>query len=201
MKAQRLLVVPVLSPVLAVLLVAALNPEPRVSFRVLLWQTPQAPLALWLAGTALGGAALSGGAAALALRQGAARPGRRRLSSRAWDQDPWSQGGEEGWQTVDAAPGVSPRQEAPSPRAPWVERRAAGRRDPGVSVAPPRAPGDPVPTLVVPFRVLRRPGSPAVEDSAPAASAWAPAAAAKARDSVPVAATDDWGEGSAADDW
>lgn len=200
MKAGRLLVMPLLSPLLAVLLVAALNPEPRLSFRVLLWQTPRAPLALWLASAALGGAALSGGAAALALRQGAARPSRRRLSSRARDQEPWSQGGEEGWQGVEVAPGARPRQETTS-RAPAVERRAEGRREAGVSVAPARPPGDPAPTLVVPFRILRRPESPAEHDGAAAAVAWAPVAAAKARDSVPVAATDDWGQGSASDDW
>lgn len=48
MTARRLLVVPLLSPLLAVLLVAALNPRPQLAFRVLTWTTPQAPLGLWL---------------------------------------------------------------------------------------------------------------------------------------------------------
>ena len=40
MKAQRLLLVPFLSPLLAVLLVAAFNPGPPLSVRLLTWVSP-----------------------------------------------------------------------------------------------------------------------------------------------------------------
>ena len=40
MTVRRLLVVPLLSPLLAVLLLAGLNPRPQLAFRVLTWTTP-----------------------------------------------------------------------------------------------------------------------------------------------------------------
>jgi hypothetical protein len=175
MSPRRLLLVPLLSPLLAVMLVAALNPGPRVSLRVLTWQTPRAPLGLWLATAALGGAALSGGAAGLALRGGPGRPGRRVVSRRTEEWEPWLQEPE------------GRRERPPEPRdTPWRDPEARGRVAPAVSVAPARAPGEPAPTVVVPFRVLRRPGS--------------PARSAPEREPVPVAGPDDWADG-ASEDW
>jgi hypothetical protein len=176
MRPRRLLLVPLLCPLAAVLLVAALNPGPRVSFRVLTWKTPRAPLGLWLASAALGGAALSGGAAGLALRQGTGRAGRRVVSERSWDREPWFQEPER------------QRESPPEPReASWRGPEATGRAAAvGVSVAPARPPGDPAPTVVVPFRVLRRPGSPAPASPEP--------------EPVAVAAPDDW-QNAGSEDW
>jgi hypothetical protein len=203
MRGRQLLLVPFLSPLLAVLLVAAFNPEPRVSFRVLTWETPEAPLGIWLAAAALGGATLSGGAAGLALRQGADRRGRRRVSGQARDEEPWFEPGarEENWRSVADGARASQRRDpqATSARAAWGERAEDGRAEPMDSVAPARAPGEPAPTVVVPFRILRRPGSPPMTDAAPVVRAQP--APAPTGSSVPVAATDDWGDPSTADDW
>ena len=67
---QQLLLLPLLSPLLAVLLLAAVNPRPPVALRVLVWSTPALPLGAWIAAAAAAGAGLSGAATALALRQG-----------------------------------------------------------------------------------------------------------------------------------
>jgi hypothetical protein len=205
MKTRGLLLLPLLSPLLAVLLVATLNPGPRLTFRVLTWESPKAPLGLWLAAAALGGAALSGGAAGLALRQGAGHPGRRGTTTRDLEREPWfqEQVAEERWRGMEDGPRPTWRresQDAPA-TAPWREPGDVGRAAPGVSVAPARAPGDPAPTVVVPFRVLRRPGSPAAAEGAPAPVFRAQPASAQARESMPVAATDDWGDTASAEEW
>ena len=205
MKTRGLLLLPLLSPLLAVLLVATLNPGPRLTFRVLTWESPRAPLGLWLAAAALGGAALSGGAAGLALRQGAGRPSRRETTTRANEREPWfqEQVAVDRWGAMEDGPRPSWRRESPGApaTAPWRESGAVGRAAPGVSVAPARAPGDPAPTVVVPFRVLRRPGSPAAGDGAPVSVSRAQPASAPARESMPVAATDDWGDTASAEEW
>lgn len=174
---------PLLAPLVAVMLVAILNPGPRVSFRVLTWTTPRAPLGLWLACAALGGAALSGGAAGLSLRQGTGRPARRRPSEQNREPEPWFQEPERR------------RERPPEPReASWRAPEFGGGANAnanarvGVSAGPARAPGDPAPTVAVPFRVLRRPGS-----SAPAAPEREPVA-------VAVPAADDW-DNTASEDW
>ena len=191
MTARRLLVVPLLSPLLAVLLLAALNPRPQLAFRVLTWTTPQAPLGLWLGGAALGGAALSGAGTALALgrRQGAATGGRRRVttprSSRAWAGAGWEDSPEEARFRTDEMP-----------QEPWDGLDAEGTRGsrarperaPIPFVAPPRAPGEPAPTLDAPFRVLRRPSA----GGAPPQ---------REREPVAVGVEDDWERESPGDDW
>jgi hypothetical protein len=205
MRTRRLLVVPLLTPLVAVLLVAALNPGPRLSFRVLTWESPGAPLGLWLAAAALGGAALSGGAAGLALRQGTERPGRQRTSTRASEREPWFQepAAEGRWRGREEGPRPSWRRDIPreSAAAPGREPEPFGRAAPGGSVAPERAPGDPAPTVAVPFRVLRRPGSSAAAATASAPVTWDQPASPPARQSVPVAAMDDWGETASAEEW
>jgi uncharacterized integral membrane protein len=99
---QRLLLLPLLLPLLAVLLLGAINPRPATSLRLLIWTSPTLPIGLWITAAAAGGAALSAGATALALkgqsrvvfqrqrrglepgaqpeRRGAARPPLRRMS-------------------------------------------------------------------------------------------------------------------------
>jgi hypothetical protein len=124
---HRLLLLPLLSPLLLTLLVAALNPSPAIRLRLLIWQSPPLPIGLWMAMAAGGGAALSGGATALALRQGGSRPLRRTVRR----SDPWD---EAGW--------------SPPPPPPAA---------PAASAGPGRAAGEPAPTVSVPYRVLRRP--------------------------------------------
>lgn len=151
---RRFLVVPLLAPWALVLLVSVLNPRPALSLRLLVWTSPALPIGTWLAVVSSTGAVLSLSASALALQgrrgsQGsgwasATRFGATRRSRRgAEDHDP---GQSEAWQRP--APAAAPA--------------AAG---------PARAPGEPPPTVSVPFRVIRK-GS----GQAPAAPAPGPAA-------------------------
>jgi hypothetical protein len=146
---QRLLLLPLLTPLLAVLLVAALNPRPSVSLRVLTWRSPSLPLGGWIAAAAAGGAGLSTAAAALAL--GEPSPGLRRRGVRRRE-----------------APG---RFEQPEPWA--AQRRERQQRPP--AAGPSRAPGEPAPTVSVPFRVVRRasgPAAPAPAESVAVGDGW-----------------------------
>jgi hypothetical protein len=178
MRVRRLLVLPLLSPLLAVVLVAGLNPGPPVSFRLLTWQSPRAPLGLWLAAAALGGAALSGGAAGLARRQEAGRTLGRTVTSPASEREAWLRD---------------------PPEPPWDDTDGGNwSAPPRESVAPARAPGEPAPTLVVPFRVLRGPGASAPREAPPRRESWS----TRQPEPVPVAASDDWGDNAAAaEDW
>lgn len=202
MKAGRLLIVPLLTPLLAVLVVAALNPSPRVSFRVLTWVTPRAPLGIWLASAALGGAALSGVGVGLALRQEAGLKARQRISRAV--SEPWNERASrtETWPSVGIGRSTGRQADLPlePPEAPWQERPTGSRGQARMSVAPERAPGDPAPTVVVPFRVLRRPTSHGGEDVAEAPVSWSAATTATKRESVAVTAADDW-EDEAAQEW
>lgn len=194
MSARRWLVLPLLSPLLAVVLVAALNPSPALSFRVLTWVTPRAPLGLWLGGAALGGAALSGVGTALALRQGqgAGQRGRRRVTTataRPWGRSR-TQDDDGAWEAFGAQSTPSrreaARQQAWAASAPEDGPGARSWRQATVGVAPPRSPGDPPPTLEVPYRILHRPSQ---------------APSGLEREPVPVSVQDDWGGEAAAEDW
>jgi uncharacterized integral membrane protein len=137
----RLLLLPLLSPLLAILLVGALNPRPPVSLRLLIWRSPALPLGAWIAGAATAGAALSGSAAMLALRQASPRPLRRQVRGVRRAEDPDDDFGA-GW-------------EAPRGRE-AAARREAVAWEPTVGAGPTRAAGEPAPTVSVPFRVIRR---------------------------------------------
>lgn len=129
---SRLLLLPLLAPLLTVLLVAALNPRPALSLRLLTWSSPALPIGLWLALAGLGGGALSAAATTLAL--GEAREPRRRSLHRPLEQpEAWWPDGSE------ARP-----------------RRQRQREEPAPTAAPTRPPGEPAPTLSVPYRVIRR---------------------------------------------
>ncbi|MBD2717735.1 hypothetical protein [Synechococcus sp. FACHB-909] len=167
---QRLLLLPLLSPLLVTLLVAALNPSPPLALRLLTWQTPSLPIGLWMAAAAGGGAALSAGATALALRQGGRAPLRRtvrrpdRLEDDTWSA-PW------GGRSEGRASATAPAPAAPSPAA----------------AGPSRAPGEPAPTVSVPYRVLHRPEA---AESGP----FRPEPAVASRPPAPApASADDWG--------
>ena len=215
MTARRLLVLPLLSPLLAVVLVGALNPSPQLSFRVLTWVSPRAPLGLWLGGAALAGAALSGAGTALALRQGqgsAPTPSRRRVRTPA--SRPWvAQGGapeEGGWEAFGDRPTPPWEEEFPQERRGGRgsgEERGAGQEQGGrswreapVAVAPPRSPGDPAPTMDVPFRILHRP-APSGREQAPSTPPGRQARPARTAEPMPMNGEDDWGKEAAGDDW
>ncbi len=126
---QQLLLIPLLAPLLAVLLLGAINPRPPVALRLLVWTSPALPLGAWIAAAAAAGAGLSAAATTLALRQGSAS-----------DQPPTP------FRRGHATAGPGEPAAAPRPRS-----QAAG-----AGVGPSRAPGEPAPTVEVPYRVIRR---------------------------------------------
>lgn len=188
---RRLLLLPLLSPLLALLVVGALNPRPGVSLRLLLWSSPPLPLGAWIALAGAGGAALSAGATSLALAEGGA-PLQRQVRRRQGAQGP------EPWEEEPLAASEPPRRQR------WSEaREPAPSRPTGMDAGRSRAPGEPVPTVAVPFRVIRRGDggapAPAAEPLRPRRRGWQ---SEGVREPVaePVAAGDDWGA-AASDDW
>ena len=172
---HRILLLPLLSPLLAVLLVAAINPRPAVSVRLLTWSSPAWPLGAWLAAAAGLGAAMSAGGAALALQgQNVAPPARRQVRRRSagWGDEP--RGGS------DADQGNT-----------WNEAPTAAAQPAAAWAGPARGAGEPAPTVSVPFRVIRK-GSATPRNAAAAATpAAAPAATADASDwNTPL--SEDW---------
>lgn len=125
---RQLLLIPLLAPLLAVLLVGAINPRPAISLRLLVWSSPALPVGAWMALAAAGGGLLSALGTGLALAGSA--PGLQRQVRRPIGSP---------WQRAGAEPEA--RQE-PSPTA-----AAAG---------PSRAAGEPSPTVAVPYRIIRR---------------------------------------------
>lgn len=186
---RRLLLLPLLAPLLVVLLVAALNPRPATSLRLLTWRSPALPMGLWIGLAGAGGALLSAGATGLALRQGAVMPPGSRsrsahrfvpgASAEPWEPETWQrQEARERWQPWQ--PGAGQGDPRPGHEAPPSGREGAGGS---------RAPGEPPPTVSVPFRVVRR-----------ASGAGPPAAPVREAQPVPVPAGDDW-DSQAGDDW
>ncbi|MCP9914934.1 hypothetical protein [Cyanobium sp. ATX 6F1] len=149
---RRLLLIPLLAPLLAVFLVGALNPRPVLPLRLLVWSAPALPIGIWMALAAGGGALLSGGATALALRSGA--PALRRRLRQGPAGAPW-----EG--PTRPRPAAEPER-APGFAAPEVAIPTGGQW-------PRRAPQDPPPTVSVPFRVIRK-GKPAAAAQATVAT-------------------------------
>ncbi|WP_094556530.1 hypothetical protein [Synechococcus sp. 1G10] len=150
---QRLLFLPLLAPLLAVLLVAALNPTPASRLRLLIWTSPALPIGIWMALAASGGAAISAVLTALALQQPADQLLRRR--------------------SVESFGGDDRREPEPWEGMPERRARPARQEAPAWNAGPERAPQDPPPTVSVPFRVLRTGSA-----EAPGRAAAAPAAAA-----------------------
>lgn len=178
---SRLLLLPLLSPLLAVLLVAAINPTPVVSLRLLSWRSPPLPMGLWMAMASLGGAAISGSAGLLTLRQ-IAGPARRRVTVRPFQGDAERQPRRpaDSWTDQDRREGVDPGSGRPPPRhTPW-----------GGDVGPVRPPGEPPPTVTVPFRIIRTP----VGEQVPIGSVSSPPEASRATSPVrdPSLNNDDW---------
>ena len=159
---QRLLLLPLLSPLLAVLLLSAFNPRPAVALRLLTWTSPRWPIGAWIAAAASAGAGLSGLAAALALQgQAVAEGPRRQVRRRTAETATWD----------DADQPTEPAQ--PSSAA-WA--------------GPSRSAAEPAPTVSVPFRVIRR----GERQAAAAAPPSQPAASATSADDWDAPARDDW---------
>ncbi len=176
---QRLLILPLLAPLLAVLLVAALNPRPNSSLRLLIWSTPALPIGAWLALAAGGGAALSAALTALALQPGEPVLRRRlRRESGPWPQEPFEA---ERRREPDA-----PRRETAG--AAWSGWPTAG---PGVA-GPERGPHEPAPTVAVPFRVIRRGRSGGRAEPVPTAAATPGASAGGDAEGWDIPLSDDW---------
>ena len=173
---QRLLLLPLLSPLLAALLIAAINPRPWVALRLLTWTSPAWPLGAWLAGATAAGAGLSAAGTGLALL-GRPNPTPARRQVR---------------RSGEATDGGEP--------APW--RRPAATPAPGPAAngsawaGPSRQAGDPPPTVSVPFRVIRR-GS---GGAGPTATTAAPTASATSTGTASTSGADDWNQ-SDSDDW
>ena len=190
MALRRLLLLPLLSPLLAALLVGALNPQPAVSLRLLTWNSPSVPIGAWIAAAAGTGAALSGGAAALAIGE-AGGSMRRRVRRRHGDASGEPAGGE----VWDNLPGREAAQ-AP-PRRTWRPQAMDGPA--GWHAGPSRAPGETSPTVAVPFRVLRRGDEVNVPAAEPERGGRQQRRAPEP-EPVAVAADDDWGAAER-DDW
>jgi len=172
---QRLLLLPLLAPLLVVGLIGAINPRPLVALRLLTWTSPTLSIGLWLSIAAGGGAAISAAATGLALRLG---PGTRAMPTRR----PTNQAAEshdEIWPDVEnQAKGPAKRQSKEASNGPSRSPFQAG---------PSRAPGEPAPTVAVPFRVIRK------AQTASSPPPHAPEAKATAvGDGWDQAASDDW---------
>ena len=169
---QRLLLLPLLSPLLVVLLVAAINPKPWVKVRLLTWSSASLPVGGWMAAAATVGAVLSGAGTALALQeQGSGLLPRRQVRRSRGSEPPMGSDGSTA---------------APHQNEGWGEEQAR----PSAWAGPARRAGEPAPTVSVPFRVIRK------------GSATQPAQSAKTTPAEPASTTsaDDWGT-SQSDDW
>lgn len=181
---RQLLLLPLLAPLLAVLLVGAVNPKPQLRLRLLTWTSPALPLGVWLMLAGSGGAALSAAATSLALAQGmgaAAAPdaGRRQVrrpAGPAWK--PWR---EESSRSDEPANGTG------RDTADW----------PGAG--PSRSPGEPAPTVEARYRVLRRPARAAATAPTRGNAAAASPAPASSSGSAAGGVADDWGEALSSD--
>lgn len=175
---RQLLLIPFLAPLLAVLLVGAINPRPAVSLRLLVWSSPALPLGVWIMLAAAGGGALSALGSGLALRGSGSGLQRqvRRPATEAWEPAT-----EQAWQ-----PGTT-RGTTQGAAAAAASATAAATAGPG------RPPGEPSPTVEVPYRVIRRGGA-ASASTAPRAATPTPAAPATS------AAGDGWGQ-PASEEW
>jgi hypothetical protein len=132
---QRLLLIPCLSPVVLMLLIASLNLGQASSLRVLTWRLPTLPIGAWIAvATVLG----SGVSATTGLAMVTSRPVLRREVRRPAT----------GPDVQEPLPHEQQQQARPAQPTPWPERDVR----------------DPAPTVSVPFRVVHR-GSKAQENA------------------------------------
>jgi len=145
---QRLLLLPLLAPLLVVVLVGAINPRPLVALRLLTWTSPTLSIGLWLSIAAGGGAAISAAATGLALRLG---PGARALPT---GRQANRQAQRETGRATNQAKG--PHDEIWPDVESQAKSPAKGPSRSPFQAGPSRAPGEPAPTVAVPFRVIRK---------------------------------------------
>lgn len=174
---QRLLLVPLLSPLLAVLLLTAFNTRPWVSVRLLIWSSPSWPIGGWIALAAGLGGVVSATGTALALQTESPTLIRRQVKRRRQD--------ETGAPRDQKEPEQDPY--PTGPRAAWA--------------GPSRKANEPAPTVAVPFRVIRKGPSPVPpQEQGRGKKGSASATASRAKAANPTSASDDWNE-SANEDW
>ena len=194
---RRLLLLPLLSPLLAATVLGALNPTPVLSLRLLTWSSPALPLGAWISAAALGGAVLSGAGTSLALRPpGAALRRRVRLerSAPGWEATAPEQGGN---RRHSPSPGRAARGRGADPTESYGRGSGASNF---AAATPTPAPGEPLPTMTVPFRVIRRadgarPHAAPVEVAGPGPWSRSPGANPQA-----AAQLEDW-DSPADEDW
>jgi hypothetical protein len=192
---RRLLLLPLLSPLVAATVLGALNPTPVLSLRLLTWSSPALPLGAWISAAALGGAVLSGAGTSLALRPpGAALRRRVRLerSAPGWEATAPEQGGN---RRHSPSPGRAARGRGADPTESYGRGSGASNF---AAATPTPAPGEPLPTMTVPFRVIRRADG-ARPQAAPAEAAgpWSRSPGANAQ---AAAQQEDW-DSPADEDW
>ena len=124
---QRILLIPSLVPLVAVLVLSALHRGAPTRLHLLGWSSPQAPLGLWTALAATGAAALSASSALFTVPRN--QPLRRRLHR------PYEAPSAPEWQ-VDGA--RVPQERSPVPSPPQRDLR------------------DPAPTVAVAYRIIKR---------------------------------------------
>ena len=124
---QRLLLIPCLSPVLLMLLIASLNLGKASSLRVLTWRLPPMPIGAWIAVVSVLGSGVSavGGLAMVTSRPVLHRKVRRPAT---------------GPDLQEPLPREQPDQARAAQPTPWPERDVR----------------DPAPTVSVPFRVVHQ---------------------------------------------
>ena len=144
---RRLLLLPVMAPLVAVAALALLNPRPAVALRLLTWTSPALPIGSWLAIAVAGGGLMSAAATSAALQT----PGSLRRQVRVGTS--------------------APRSQEPEP----IRRNARPEGRATATAGPQRPPGAPPPTVEVPFRVIRK-GSSSSNPPEPAAAPPAPVA-------------------------
>ena len=128
---QRLLLIPCLSPVVLMLLIATLNLGQPSSLRVLTWRLPTLPIGGWIAiATVLGSGVSAVGGLAMVSSKPVLRREVRRPVTGPDVQEPWSR--------------EQPHQARPAEPMAWPERDVR----------------DPAPTVSVPFRVVHRGSQP-----------------------------------------
>lgn len=143
---RQLLLLPLLAPLLAVIVVGALNPKPEVTLRLLTYTSPALPIGVWMMLAAAGGGLLSAGTTALALRSGSGGGSRRQVRLPLGTEPAWSE---------PAARATCNPWSTGNPRS--TDDTRAPQAPDSVAASPSRAPGEPAPTVEVPFRVIRRP--------------------------------------------
>ena len=124
---QRLLLIPSLAPLVAVLVLSALHRGAPTRLHLLGWSSPQAPLGLWTALAATSAAALSASSALLIVPRN--QPLQRRLHR------PYETPSAPEWQADRAR---APQDRSPVPSPPQRDLR------------------DPAPTVAVAYRIIKR---------------------------------------------